>query len=109
MDIKSILGLNKIFKTAKLAGKSNVEKAGKVKKSDSVQISREAKRSAEVKRYINIVKSSSDVRPEKVKMARQKLKNGDYSKPEIFEKVAQRLTQKFSIGDKILDSLGEEE
>ena len=109
MDIKSILGLNKIFKTAKLARKHNVEKAGKVKRSDSVQLSGEAKRSAEVKKYINIVKNSSDVRPEKVKMARQKLKNGDYSKPEVFEKITQRLTEKFSIGDKILDSLGDKE
>ncbi len=92
-----------------MTGKRGIEKTGSVKKSESVQISREAKRSAEVKKYINIVKNSSDVRADKVKMAKQKLKNGDYSRPEIFEKAAERLTQKFSIGDKILDSLGEKD
>ena len=86
-----------------------LDKAEGVKKSDSVQISGEAKRTAEVRKYIDIVKSSSDIREDKVKMAKQKLKNGEYLKPEIYEKVAERLTQKFSIGDKILDSLGKEE
>lgn len=109
MDIKNISGIKQILKIFKTDKKRNVEKAGTVKKSDSVEISREAKRSAEVKKYISIVKNSSDIRKEKVKLAKQKLKNGDYFKPEVYEKIAERLSEKFTIGDKILDSLGDEE
>lgn len=109
MDIKNILGINKLLKINKLSRKNVVDKTDGVKKSDSVQISREAKKSVEVKKYIDIVKNSSDIRPDKVKMAKERLKRGDYSKPEVFEKVAERLSQKFTIGDKILDSLGEDE
>jgi len=108
MDIKSILGINKIFKTARTDKKVQINKTDGIKKSDSVQLSGEAKRSAEVKKYISIVKNSSDIRHDKVKMAKEKLQRGDYSNPKILEQTAERLTEKFSIGDKILDSLGEE-
>ncbi len=109
MNIKSILGINKLLKITRLDKRSKTGKADSVKKGDSIQISGEAKRSAEVKKYIKIVKNSSDIRYDKVKMAKEKLKNGEYFRPAVIEKTAERLSQKFSIGDKILDSLGEEE
>ena len=109
MDIKNISGIKEVLKIFKTNKNKNIDKASKVKKSDSVEISREAKRSAEVKKYINIVKNSADTRQEKIRMAKEKIKNGDYFKPEIYEKIAERLTEKFTIGDKILDSLGDEE
>lgn len=108
MDINNISGIKKVLKIFKTDKKRNIEKASSVKAKDSVEISREAKRSAEVKKYINIVKSSSDIRHEKVKMAKEKLKNGEYFKPEVYEKIAERLTEKITIGDKIIDSLGED-
>ncbi|MBU1078359.1 MAG: flagellar biosynthesis anti-sigma factor FlgM [Spirochaetes bacterium] len=108
MDIKNISGIKEVLNIFKANKNKNIDKASKVKKSDSVEISREAKRSAEVKKYINIVKNTSDIRQDKIKMAKEKIKNGDYFKPEVYEKIAEKLTKKFTIGDKILDSLGDD-
>ena len=51
MDIKSILGINKLLKIVRPAKKREISKSSSVKKKDSVQISSEAKRSDEVKKY----------------------------------------------------------
>lgn len=109
MDISNISGIKKVLKIFKTDKNKNIEKTQKTKKNDSVEISREAQRSAEVKKYISIVKNSSDVRKEKIEAAKQKLKNGEYSKPEVYEKIAGRLSDKFLIGDKILNSLGDDD
>jgi len=109
MDIKSIFGINKILKIRKTTKPQHIEKSEKVSRTDSVHISEEAKRTTEVKKYIKIVKNTADVRHDKVQKAKERLRNGEYNNPEVIRKIAERLSQKFMIGDKIIDSLGEDE
>lgn len=108
MDIKNITGMNEINKVHKTDKTKNIAKTDKTKRTDSVEISSKARRSVEVQKYIDIVKNSSDIRKDKIDSAKQKLKNGDYNKPEVYDKIAEKLMMNFKIGDKILNKLGDD-
>lgn len=58
---------------------------------DGVSISDAAKQAAEVARVVQLSKSSSDIRAERVEAAREKLERGDYKNPEVVAQVAERL------------------
>lgn len=107
MDIKNISGINDINKISKTEKTKNLTKTEDVKRADSVEISSKARQSVEVQKYIDIVKGSADVRKEKVEAIKLRLKNGDYDKPEIYDKISERLMKKIEITDKILNSLSE--
>jgi anti-sigma28 factor (negative regulator of flagellin synthesis) len=61
---------------------------------DGVVISSEAQAAARVARIIAEAKLQSEIRPEKVEAARQRIEQGDYRNPEVVRQVAERL-QKF--------------
>lgn len=106
MDIKGIKGIENIIQTQKLR---KVEKPKDIKRKDEVSFSSEAKRLAEFEKYREIVRDVSGIRADKVKIAKEKIAQGKLISKEVLEKVADRLAEKFMIGDKILENLGEEE
>lgn len=58
---------------------------------DQVIISSEAQAAAEIARLVNAVKAQDDVRMDKVEQARQHLESGEYKKPEVVEKIAEKI------------------
>ncbi|HEO70604.1 MAG TPA: hypothetical protein ENN80_05025 [Candidatus Hydrogenedentes bacterium] len=70
-------------------------KAGKAprvdKPKDDVLISSEAQAAASVARIISETKSIPTVRTDRVDAARERLEQGDYQRPEVIAKVAERI------------------
>lgn len=60
-------------------------------KEDQVVISSEAQAAAELSRLVQISKEQEAIRPEKVAEAKQHLERGDYKKPEVVQKIAERI------------------
>ena len=93
MDISKITGADKILKTNK---SKPVQKLHSEPKTDEVKLSSEARKMAELQRTIEIIKTSPDVRADKIEHARKLIESGEYKSRAVLEKVA----------DKLLDSLG---
>jgi anti-sigma28 factor (negative regulator of flagellin synthesis) len=107
MDIKNISGINEINRVGKTDKTKGAARTEKTDRSDSIELSGEAKRSTEIKKYIDIVKSAPDIRTDKVKSAKEKLQNGEYDNIDIYNKLAENLKRKFEIEEKILNDLEE--
>jgi len=75
------------------SGVKDIRGSGKVNppKEDQVVISSEAQAAAELSRLIQLSKEQEAVRPEKVEEAKQHLERGDYKKPEVVQKIAERI------------------
>jgi anti-sigma28 factor (negative regulator of flagellin synthesis) len=58
---------------------------------DDLTISSEAQAAAEVARIIQLTKTLDEVRTDRVAAARESIERGDYKKPEVVAKVAERL------------------
>ncbi len=58
---------------------------------DQVVISSEAQAAAEIARLVRLLKSQEAVRMDKVEQARQHLESGEYKKPEVVEKIAEKI------------------
>jgi len=94
MVIDRIGNVNKVTGTDQFQS----QKAREVKKTggeDVVSISQEAQEAKVLSRATEIVKSTADIRAERVKEVREKLDRGDYDKPdtEILDKVAEKIAQ----------------
>lgn len=99
MTIDRIGPLNKILNTANDFKVKKTEKAGK---DDSVELSPEAKRMAEISQVESKVRAAADVRkeltPERIKELRDKLENPDqYLTKEVAEKIAEKVAESFGI------------
>lgn len=95
MNINKISGLNKIIRPKK----SNPAKAaGSVQKSDSVSISTEARNKAELQKFTEMVRKTSDVRQDRIDAVRQRLReNPDYyNSDEVLRGLTDRLTDAIS-------------
>ncbi len=99
MTIDRVGPLNKILK----AGSDiNVKKSSKSSKKDSVELSHEAKKMAEISQAESQVKSASEIRQEltvqRIKALRSKLENPDeYLTKEIAEAIAEKVAESFGI------------
>lgn len=60
---------------------------------DSLTISAEAKEKATIARYVRIVKQTPDIREDRVAEAQRRLAAGIYSRPEIADKIAERMLE----------------
>lgn len=92
--------IDRIGNVNKVAGTDSFQsqKPKEVKPSigeDTVSISKEAQKAQEISRATETVKSSEDIRQDKVKEVREKLERGDYDKPdtEILDRVAEKIAQ----------------
>ena len=61
--------------------------------SDSLAISAEAKEKAKIAQYIRIVKEMPDIRQDRVADARRKLAAGVYTRPEMADKIAEKMIE----------------
>ncbi|HEB32317.1 MAG TPA: hypothetical protein ENI15_15820 [Spirochaetes bacterium] len=99
MTIDRVGPLNKILK----AGSDiNVKKSSRSSKKDSVELSPEAKKMAEISQAESQVKSASEIRQEltvqRIKALRSKLENPDeYLTKEIAEAIAEKVAESFGI------------
>jgi len=99
MTIDKIGPLNKILKTQ---SDIQVKKSKGVSKKDSVELSTEAKRMAELSQVEAKVKAAPDIRkeltPRRLKELRDKLENPDaYLTKEVAEKIAEKVAESFGI------------
>lgn len=72
----------------------NVSKEKATKKSDSLEISTEGKKAAEVSRYTQMVKETPDIRADRVREIKEQIKNGTYDKfndNKVLEMVAEKI------------------
>lgn len=75
MVIDKIGNINNIVETKKTKTVSNTKETSK---SDSIEISSEGKKAAEVAKSTQIVKDTPDIRIERVKEIKEKIANGSY-------------------------------
>ncbi|MFW6138953.1 MAG: flagellar biosynthesis anti-sigma factor FlgM [Spirochaetota bacterium] len=99
MTIDKIGPLNKILKTQ---SDLKIKKSQKTKGKDSVELSEQAKKMAEISQAIDKVKQSPEIRkdltPERIKALREKLKDPDaYLTKEIAEQIADKVLESFGI------------
>lgn len=73
------------------AGVSGSNAAGGERQQDDVVISSEARAAAEVARLVQLSKAENEIRLDRVEAARQRIEQGDYKRPEVVAKVAERL------------------
>jgi len=60
---------------------------------DDVLISNEAQAAAAVARAIRVTQDQSGIRAERVASAKESIERGDYKKPEVVAKVAERISK----------------
>lgn len=94
MGIDKISNIGKIFNTQK-SKPATPKKAAPSLGQDTVSISSEAVKAQELASATKTVKSSTDIRADKVKAAKEKLARGEYDKidNEVLEKVAEKIAQ----------------
>ncbi len=101
--IDKIEGLGNITpagKTQKIRKAEQTSKSGRVR-GDSIQLSDEAVKRAEFDKARNVVRSIEDIRKEKVESAKEKLKNGELYRKEVFKKVADIIAKDLTAIDRI--------
>ena len=60
---------------------------------DDVVISSEAQAAARLAGSVEIAKTQAGIRTDKVQAAKERIDNGDYKKPEVVAKVAERISK----------------
>lgn len=95
MNINKISGLNKILRPKKT---SPAKSTGNVQKKDSVSISNEARNKAELQKFSDMVRKSSDVRQDRIDAVRKRLQeNPDYyNSDEVLRGLTDKLADAFS-------------
>lgn len=90
MVIDKIGNINNIIDPKKSKPISSTKTA---KKNDSIQISNEGKKAAEIAKTIQIVKESPDIRLDRVNEIKEKIQNGEYNfnDNKILEMVADKI------------------
>ncbi|OHD62826.1 MAG: flagellar biosynthesis anti-sigma factor FlgM [Spirochaetes bacterium RBG_13_51_14] len=90
MVIDKIGNINNIVESKK---SNPVTTAKETRKKDSVQISSEGKKAAEVSKVAQIVKESPDIRIDRVKEIKEQIAKGSYNfnDPQILDKVADKI------------------
>lgn len=75
-------------------GTKAASKDREIKKSDSLEISTEGKKAAEIARYTQIVNDAPDIRADRVREIKEQIKNGTYDKfndNKVLEMVAEKI------------------
>ena len=93
MVIDKIGNINNIIDSKNSRVSSNKKD---VNKNDSLEISSEGKKAAEIARYTQIVKETPDIRIDKVKQLKEQIKDGTYDKfsdNKILEMVADKIAE----------------
>jgi anti-sigma28 factor (negative regulator of flagellin synthesis) len=76
-----------------LEGPERAAEADTVAKGDTLTLSGDAREKAKIADYVKMVKEMPGIREDKVAEAKRKLASGDYNRPEMAEKIAERLLE----------------
>jgi len=90
MVIDKIGNINNIIEPKKT---KPVSGAKEVKKNDSIQISSEGKKAAEIAKHMQVVHDAPDIRADRVKEIKEKIDNGtyDFNDDKMLEMVADKI------------------
>ena len=93
----TIEGLGPVDPISKYNKTDKTSKPKKAEKSDSINVSEEAKNMGEIYKAAENVKSSPDVRQEKIAEIKEKLKDPSYIDDKVIESVADSIMEMFNI------------
>ena len=93
----TIEGLGRVDPIPKYNKTDKTSKPKKAEKSDSINVSEEAKNMGEIYKAAENVKSSPDVRQEKIAEIKEKLKDPSYIDDKVIESVADSIMEMFNI------------
>jgi len=102
MDVKKVNGSVQLTEHVKPVSekKPGAKGSGKVAKADkaagtgdTLAISDEAQERAKIARHISIVKKMPDIRQDKVAEAKRKIASGEYNRPDMAKKIAERMLE----------------
>lgn len=94
------MAIDKIGQINGLNDYNKIKKTGRVEKSttsDSVSISQEALNSLENKKIMDLVQKAPDVRADKIKEIKEKLKDPNYINDKVMNTVADNIVDLFDI------------
>ncbi|MFP4563606.1 MAG: flagellar biosynthesis anti-sigma factor FlgM [Spirochaetia bacterium] len=93
----TIEGLGPVDPISKHNKTEKTSRPQKAEKSDSINVSEEAKNMGELYKAAESVKSSPDVRAEKIAEIKEKLKDPSYIDDKVIESVADSIMEMFEI------------
>jgi negative regulator of flagellin synthesis FlgM len=93
----TIQGIGPLDPITKFNKTDKPERVAKTDKSDSINVSEEAKSKAEIYNATEIAKNAEDIRWSKVEEVKQKLQNPDYINQKVIEEVADKIMENFKI------------
>ncbi len=95
VGIKGINGVPepKPERPASVRDKKAKDIAESAKAKDDVLISSEAQAAATIARMVLVAKSGPDIRADKVAAAKERIERGDYKRPEVVARVAERISK----------------
>jgi negative regulator of flagellin synthesis FlgM len=93
----TIEGLGPVDPISKYNKTEKTSRPQKAEKSDSINVSEEAKNMGELYKAAESVKSSPDVRREKIAEIKEKLKDPSYIDDKVIESVADSIMEMFEI------------
>jgi anti-sigma28 factor (negative regulator of flagellin synthesis) len=83
-------------KTESTSASSAASGSSALSQDDNINISNEAQTASEINKLVQATKSQADIRAERVAAAKERIARGDYKKPEVVAKVAERLMKYLS-------------
>lgn len=72
-------------------------RTGKTEKNDAINLSSEAKEKGDIYRAVEVAKTASDVRPDKIAEIKKKLENPAYIDEKVLGTVADRVMDMFGL------------
>ncbi len=92
----TIEGIGPIDPVSKYNKTEKPEKAEKGKKSDSINVSEEARSKAEIYQATENAKNAHDIRWDRVEEVKKKLEDPNYISKKVIEAVAERIMDQFN-------------
>jgi len=93
----TIQGIGPLDPLAKYNKTEKSEKPIKTEKSDSIQVSEEAKSKAEVYTAAELAKNATDIRWDKVAEVKRKLQDPNYLSPQVIAETAEKIMGHFNL------------
>ena len=93
----TIQGIGPLEPLPKMNKAEKAEKPVKAEKSDSINVSQEAKSKAEIYTAVEIAKNSADIRWNRVEEVKRKLQDPHYLSGRVLEETAEKIMEQFDI------------
>ena len=93
----TIQGIGPLEPLPKMNKAEKAEKPVKAEKSDSINVSQEAKSKAEIYTAVEIAKNAADIRWNRVEEVKRKLQDPNYLSGRVLEETAEKIMEQFDI------------